>query len=128
MSIISAMRRKADELIPLELSILETAVRLRRRGSETFHGFAMAKAIKTQANRRLLTAHGTLYRALHRLERAGLIESFWEDSTLAEADGRPRRRLYRLTALAERALSSARAAAKGRAGVLQPRLGTRGAR
>lgn len=121
------MRRKADALIPLEISILEAAFALRRRGSQTFHGFAVAKIIKTQANRRLLTAHGTLYRALHRLERSGLIESFWEDSAVAEQDGRPRRRLYRVTALAEAALSRARAAAAtGKPQALQPRLGTRG--
>ena len=124
------MRRKADELIPLEVSILEAAVALRRRGSETFHGFAVAKVVKTQANRRTLTAHGTLYRALHRLERAGLIESFWEDASLAERDSRPRRRLYRLTALAEVALSraSAHARAVGRLGVPEPRFGTSGSR
>ena len=122
------MRRKPDELIPLEVSILEAAVALSRRGSETFHGFAVAKVVKTQANRRTLTAHGTLYRALHRLERAGLIESFWEDSALAERDGRPRRRLYRLTALAELALSRARARARavGRLAVPKPRFGTAG--
>lgn len=124
------MRRKADQLIPLEISILEAAVALRRRGSETFHGFAVAKVVKTQANRRTLTAHGTLYRALHRLERAGLIESFWEDSALAEEDGRPRRRLYRLMALAEVALSRAHAGtrAAGRQRVTQPRFGTGGVR
>ena len=121
------MRRKADELIPLEVSILEAAMALRRRGSETFHGFAVAKILKTAANRRLLTAHGTLYRALHRLERAGLIESFWEDSTHAEKDGRPRRRFYRVKALAEVALARTRVVAKGRQRVLRPGFGARGA-
>jgi DNA-binding PadR family transcriptional regulator len=50
-----------------------------------------------------------VYRALHRLERAGLIESFLEDPAEAEQEGRPRRRLYRLRALAEVALARARA-------------------
>jgi PadR family transcriptional regulator PadR len=39
---------------------------------------------------------GTLYPALARLERAGWLESLWEDIDQAAA-GRPRRRYYRLT-------------------------------
>lgn len=100
------MRRKSDQLIPIEVSILEAAVALDRQGTRTFHGYALARLLKTETGRRHLTAHGTLYRALHRLERAGLIESFWEDSGLAEQESRPRRRLYRLTALAEPTLAA----------------------
>jgi len=44
---------------------------------------------------RSLTAHGTLYKALGRLEEFGLLTSRWEDA--AAAEGRPRRRLYELT-------------------------------
>jgi DNA-binding PadR family transcriptional regulator len=40
---------------------------------------------------------GGLYKALHRLEQAGLVESAWENVNPREA-GRPRRRLYHLTA------------------------------
>ena|SRR5215472_1162165 len=40
---------------------------------------------------------GTVYPILARLERAGLVESFWEDPTRHQAEGRPRRRYYRLT-------------------------------
>jgi len=39
----------------------------------------------------------TIYAALTRLERAGLLEGIWEAVDPAKA-GRPRRRLYRLTA------------------------------
>jgi PadR family transcriptional regulator PadR len=102
------MRRKRGQLIPLEISMLEAAIGLRRRGTNEFHGYALAKILKNSGNQRRLTAHGTLYRALHRLEAAGLIESFWEDSPEAEREGRPRRRMYRLTAQAERALANAR--------------------
>lgn len=45
--------------------------------------------------RERLTAHGTLYKALGRLEEFGLLTSRWEDA--ATAEGRPRRRLYELT-------------------------------
>ncbi len=40
---------------------------------------------------------GTIYPALRRLERAGLLRSRWEDSAGAHADGRPRRRTHELT-------------------------------
>ena len=40
---------------------------------------------------------GGLYKALHRLEVAGLVESAWEDVNPREA-GRPRRRIYHVTA------------------------------
>lgn len=103
------MRRKADQLIPIEVSMLEAAVTLKERGARAFHGYLLAKVIKTSSDRRTLTAHGTLYRALHRLERAGLVEGFWEDPAEAAREDRPRRRLYRLTALAETALARARA-------------------
>ena len=107
--IIRAVRRKADELIPFEIAVLQAAVTLERRGGTAFHGYALAKAIKTAADTRTLTAHGTLYRALHRLENAGLLDGFWEDPVDAAREDRPRRRLYRMTALAEVALARARA-------------------
>jgi DNA-binding PadR family transcriptional regulator len=53
-----------------------------------------------------LTAHGTLYKALGRLEAAGLLESRWEEAELALAEGRPRRRFYRVTGAGERALAT----------------------
>jgi DNA-binding PadR family transcriptional regulator len=40
---------------------------------------------------------GTLHPILARLERAGVVESFWELPDELENQGRPRRRYYRLT-------------------------------
>lgn len=40
---------------------------------------------------------GTLHPILHRLQQAGMIESFWEDPADHEDQGRPRRRYYRFT-------------------------------
>ena len=40
---------------------------------------------------------GTVYPALRRLERRGLLRSSWEDSAKAHAEGRPPRRMYDLT-------------------------------
>ena len=78
---------------------------LHRRGTGAFHGYMLAQVVKTDADRRTLTAYGTLYRALHRLERAGVIESVWEDAAEAEAANRPRRKLYRTTPLAQTVLA-----------------------
>lgn len=99
------MRRKAGELVPLEVSILEAAVELRAEGESQFHGYAIAKRIAQATAAQKLTAYGTLYRALGRLEKAGALLSHWEDPRLAE--GRPRRRLYSVTADGERALRRA---------------------
>jgi len=68
------VRRKPDTLLPLETTILEVALALQRRGEAEFHGFAVAKEIAEKAEARMLTAHGTLYKALARLERDGLLE------------------------------------------------------
>lgn len=49
-------------------------------------------------------ASGTVYPMLARLEGAGWLESKWEE-TGPDNEGRPRRRLYRLTGAGERAAS-----------------------
>lgn len=88
-------RRKAGALLPLETEILELALSMVRSGQATFHGFALASTMRERSGSRSLTAHGTLYKALGRLEEFGLLTSQWEDA--AAAEGRPRRRLYALT-------------------------------
>lgn len=98
------MRRRAGTLIPLEASILAAGLELRGAGEPEFHGFQLAKELRERDEARRLTAHGTLYKALDRMERAGLLESQWEDPEIAVERGRPRRRLYRVTASGEGAL------------------------
>jgi PadR family transcriptional regulator PadR len=89
-------RRKPGTLLPLEIEILEVALSMLRSGKQaTFHGFGLAQSMREQSGSRSLTAHGTLYKALSRLEEFGLLTSRWEDA--AAAEGRPRRRLYELT-------------------------------
>lgn len=110
-------RRTPGTLLPLELEILDTALSMRRSGQPAFHGFGLAQAMRDQRGSRSLTAHGTLYKALGRLEELGLLASRWEDP--AAAQGRPRRRLYELTP------SGADAPARARAGAsvaLRPRV------
>lgn len=102
-------RRKTGTLIPIELSILNTAIELRVRGAPFFHGFMIAREIKERGRARLLTAHGTLYKALDRMEKSGLLASEWEDPVAAAQEGRPRRRFYSVTAAGEAALVRARA-------------------
>jgi PadR family transcriptional regulator, regulatory protein PadR len=110
-------RRKPGTLLPLETEILETALSMLSSGHATFHGFGLAQTMREQSGSRALTGHGTLYKALGRLEEFGLLTSRWEDA--AAAEGRPRRRLYELTSqgahVAERALA-------GKAAGRSPRL------
>jgi DNA-binding PadR family transcriptional regulator len=101
------MRRREGVLLPIEVSILDAGLRARRRGAEEFHGFQLAQEIGERDGTRTLTAHGTLYKALGRLAMAGLLESRWEDPNIGAAEGRPRRRLYRVTLVGARALAEA---------------------
>ena len=90
------MRRKPGQLLDLEAQILAVAVDVLVDGdSPEVHGFGLAKRIADREGSQRLTSHGTLYKALGRLEDAGLLSSRWEDHEVAEAAGRPRRRLYR---------------------------------
>jgi DNA-binding PadR family transcriptional regulator len=110
-------RRKAGTLVPLEREILEAALAEFRSGHATFHGFGLAQTMRERSASRSLTAHGTLYKALGRLEELGLLASRWEDAAVVE--GRPRRRLYELTGDGARAaeLALADKAVAPRAGV-----------
>jgi DNA-binding PadR family transcriptional regulator len=109
------MRRKKGTLLPIEVSILQVGIELAVRGASRFHGFMIAKEIKDRDDAKLLTAHGTLYKALDRLQKAGHLESDWEDPLVAAQEGRPRRRLYHVTAAGEAALVAALKAEPGAA-------------
>lgn len=99
------MRRRPGTLLDLEAAILAVLVDAARSGHD-LHGFAVAKELADRRGARRLTAHGTLYKALGRLDDGGLVESSWEDPALAEAEGRPRRRLYRITSAGRVALAT----------------------
>ena len=94
--------------MPLELAICARAAELLEAGISEFHGYAMAKRLADVADSRLLTAYGTLYRALARLESRGFLRSWWEAPEVPARENRPGRRLYALTALGETALQPAR--------------------
>jgi len=111
-------RRKAGTLLPLETEILGAVLSLRDDGQQTVHGFGLARALRERSGSRALTAHGTLYKALGRLEERGLLSSRWEDP--AAAEGRPRRRLYELTAEGARVADEARAPSASTPAVRSP--------
>lgn len=113
-------RRRPDQLLPLEIAILEAGLALTRAGSE-FHGFALAAAMADADGSRRLTAHGTLYKALGRMTERGLLTARWEESAIAEGEGRPRRRLYRVTGAGEGALVRSR---RSETGVAAARVAT----
>jgi PadR family transcriptional regulator PadR len=66
------------------------------------HGYAIMEALRLRSDGQVDLPTGTLYPALHRLERAGLIEANW-----SQAGGR-KRRVYQLTPAGHRALSTER--------------------
>ena len=55
------------------------------------HGYAVIQALRERSQEVFDLPEGTVYPVLHRLERAGLLSSKWDDET-----GR-RRRVYQLT-------------------------------
>ena len=57
------------------------------------NGYEIAKAIERSSEDVLEVDHGSLYPALHRLEKSGLIAGKWETSSTNR-----RARFYRLTA------------------------------
>ena len=100
------MRRKPGQLLDLEAQILAAGIdQLVAGDTPEIHGFALAKRLADRDDSKKLTAHGTLYKALGRLEDAGLLSSRWEDHEPAEEAGRPRRRLYRVTSAGQAALA-----------------------
>ena len=72
-------------------------------GDEALHGYAIIERLRTRSGGRLDFPEGTIYPALHRLERSGVLSSTW-----TTAAGR-RRRVYRLTARGRKALAQSRA-------------------
>jgi len=61
-------------------------------GAGPAHGYAIVDAVRSRSDGAFDLAEGTVYPALYRLERRGLLESGW-----ADGDGARKRRIYRLT-------------------------------
>jgi PadR family transcriptional regulator, regulatory protein PadR len=88
------------------------------------HGHHIARHIEQTTEDVLQVAHGSLYPALHRMERNGWIASKWEKPR----DGNREFKFYRLTALGRRQLvaeeSKWQRLARAIAQVMQPAEGT----
>jgi DNA-binding PadR family transcriptional regulator len=82
----------------LDLLLLST---LRSLG--TAHGYALITALRESSEGTFDLPEGTVYPALHRLERDGLISSEWHDVSPR------RRRVYRLTPRGAEALTAKKA-------------------
>ena len=70
---------------------------------------------------------GTVYPTLGRLKKRGYVISRWERQEVAEAESRPRRRYYELTAEGKRALAEGASRVASLAAELAPDPGASGA-
>jgi len=68
------------------------------------HGYAIMEALRERSGGQIDLPTGTVYPALHRLERAGLVQARWS------AVGGRRRRVYQLTPAGRRGLDAERSA------------------
>jgi PadR family transcriptional regulator PadR len=67
------------------------------------HGYAIANAIRATSGDLLRVETGSLYPALHRLERQGWVKAEWKQSEAGQ-----RAKYYRLTAAGKKQLASER--------------------
>jgi PadR family transcriptional regulator PadR len=67
------------------------------------HGYELIGRLRVRSGGEFDLAEGTLYPALHRLERAGFLHSRWDEH------GARRRRVYRLTVRGRKSLAEQRA-------------------
>lgn len=65
------------------------------------HGYGISQAIRATSNEVLQVETGSLYPALHRLERQGWVKSEWKKS-----DSNQRAKFYKITALGKQQLAS----------------------
>ena len=65
------------------------------------HGYGIVQALRTESGEVLQVETGSLYPALHRLERQGWVRSEWK-----QTDSKQRARYYRITAAGKRQLAS----------------------
>ena len=95
-----SIRRRSDDHSAhlqgtLDLLVLRTLI----FGSQ--HGQGIARAIRAQSDNVLIVDHGSLYPALQRLEKKGLIDAEWGTS-----DNNRRARFYTLTRKGRKALTA----------------------
>jgi len=91
------MSKNTQALLPgiVELMVLKLLVR------RSEHGFAIARLIQEKSRDVLQVEEGTLYPALHRMEKKGLLQSHWEQTELKR-----RAKFYTITSEGREALSN----------------------
>jgi len=87
---------------------------------EPAHGYGIVRRLRTRSDGVFRFSEGTVYPALHRLEREGLVRGRW-----AAATGR-RRRVYRITAPGREVLEVRRLEWRTFAVAVEAVLGTSG--
>ena len=93
-----ATRTKYENRIELVQGTLDMLI-LRTLQWGPQHGHGIGVAIRASSDEALQIDHGSLYPALHRLERQGWIDSDWKVS-----DNNQRAKYYRLTAAGKKQL------------------------
>ena len=68
--------------------------------AEPMYGYQIVKEVEKRSSGYFAFKEGTLYPALHRLERANLVEGAWQDTP-----NNVRRRYYQITAKGNQALA-----------------------
>ncbi len=94
------MQKQKDEPIDMLQGTLDMLI-LRTLLFGPIHGHAIAKSIERTSQDVLRVDHGSLYPALQRLERQGLISAKWGTS-----ENNRRARYYRLTAAGRKQLTA----------------------
>jgi PadR family transcriptional regulator PadR len=109
--------RSLSRITPAMLDVLSVLV----WSPEALHGFALAKVAGRPT--------GSVYIILNRLEDAGWVDSYWEPIN-AQAEGRPRRRFYRLNpdglGAARQLLAERRNQVEAKSGNARKHRGSRG--
>ncbi|MEL6906953.1 MAG: PadR family transcriptional regulator [Planctomycetota bacterium] len=102
---------------PLTPGTLDLLV-LRTLGTRSLHGYGIAVRLKELSDEVLLVEEGTLYPALHRMERRGLLRSEW-----GKTDTGRRARFYSATDEGSAHLKSERKAWQDQARLVGRMLG-----
>ena len=89
----------ADNSTDLRQGTLDMLI-LKAVSLEPLHGWGIAQRILQVSREVLQVNQGSLYPALHRLERRGLIDSYW-----AASDNNRRSKFYRVTRAGRSALA-----------------------
>jgi DNA-binding PadR family transcriptional regulator len=96
-----AQAEEAAKMSKLDMRTGSTAVLiLRLLVDEPMYGYQMVKELQTRSDGYFEMEQGTLYPALHRLEKDGLVQSEWQ----VVADG-PSRKYYSITDAGQAALA-----------------------